>query len=92
MAKIKDEAQTEADKLAQVEALVIPMKVSPTGVIYGSVNSVQIAEKLAEKGFEIDRKYIQVGDVKAVGDFKATIKLHKEVSVEIPFTVVADEN
>lgn len=91
LAKIKEDAQALADKLAQVETLIIPMKVSATGVIYGSVNNVQIADKLKEKGFDIDRKIILVSDVKQVGSYKATIKLHKEVSVEVPFEVVAEE-
>lgn len=91
LAKIKEDAQALADKLAQVETLIIPMKVSATGVIYGSVNNVQIADKLKEKGFDIDRKIILVNDVKQVGSYKATIKLHKEVSVEVPFEVVAEE-
>ena len=89
--KIKNEAQALADKLAQVEGLVIPMKVGTTGTIYGSVNNLQIAEKLQEKGFEVDRKLILVQDVKQVGSYTATVKLHKEVSVEIPFEVVAEE-
>lgn len=88
--KIKNEAQALADKLAEV-ALAIPTKVSATGVIYGSVNSLQIADELQKLGFDIDRKIIVVKDVKAVGSYHATVKLHKEVSVEIPFEVVAEE-
>ena len=79
-----------AAKLGEV-SLTIPTKVSATGVIYGSVNSLQIAEELQKKGFSIDRKIIIVKDVKAVGSYVATVKLHKEVSVEIPFEVVAEE-
>ena len=86
--KIKNEAQALADKLAEV-ALTIPTKVSATGVIYGSVNSLQIADE--KLGFDIDRKIIVVKDVKEVGSYHATVKLHKEVSVEIPFEVVAEE-
>lgn len=88
--KIKNEAQALADKLAGV-ALTIPTKVSATGVIYGSVNSLQIADELKKLGFDIDRKIIVVKDVKEVGSYHATVKLHKEVSVEIPFEVVAEE-
>lgn len=88
--KIKNEAQALADKLAEV-TLTIPTKVSATGVIYGSVNSLQIADELKKLGFDIDRKIIVVKDVKAVGSYHATVKLHKEVSVEIPFEVVAEE-
>ena len=88
--KIKNEAQALADKLAEV-ALTIPTKVSAKGVIYGSVNSLQIADELKKLGFDIDRKIIVVKDVKEVGSYHATVKLHKEVSVEIPFEVVAEE-
>lgn len=88
--KIKNDALELAAKLGQV-SLTIPTKVSATGVIYGSVNSLQIADELQKKGFNIDRKIIIVKDVKAVGSYVATVKLHKEVSVEIPFEVVAEE-
>jgi hypothetical protein len=50
-----------------------------------------VLKKLQEKGFEVDRKLILVQDVKQVGSYTATVKLHKEVSVEIPFEVVAEE-
>lgn len=89
LAKIKAEAQAVADKLSGV-ALTIATKVSNQGVIYGSVNSLQIAEELQKLGIEIDRKRIVVKDVKSVGDYVAVVKLHKEVSAEIPFTVVAE--
>lgn len=89
--KIKQEAQALADKIAQVPALVIATKVSPTGVIYGSVNSLQIADKLSEAGFDIDRKRIDVKGVKEIGDYTALVHLHKEVSVEVPFKVVDED-
>lgn len=90
LAKIKQDAQDLADRLAQLEPLEIATKVSATGVIYGSVNALQISDKLKEKGFDIDRKLIQLKDVKSVGSYKALINLHKEVSVEVPFNVVAE--
>ena len=71
-------------------ALTIATKVSNSGSIYGSVNSLQIADELAKLGFAIDRKKIVVKDVKTVGDYVAVVKLHKEVSAEVPFTVVAE--
>ena len=89
--KIKQEAQALAEKLAKVPAIVIATKVSPTGAIYGSVNSLQIADKLNEAGFEIDRKRIDVKGVKEIGDYTAIVNLHKEVSVEIPFKVVDED-
>ena len=91
LAKIKADAEELAAKLAPV-ALTIATKVSTTGTIFGAVGNIQIAEALAKLGFEIDRKTIVVKDtVKEVGSYTATVKLHKEVSVEIPFEVVAEE-
>ncbi len=89
LAKIKEAAQAVADKLAGV-ALTIATKVSSSGSIYGSVNSLQIADELQKLGFDIDRKKIVVKDVKTVGDYVAVVKLHKEVDAEVPFTVVAE--
>lgn len=89
--KIKKDAEAVAESLKNV-SLKIATKVSATGAIYGSVNNIQIAEELAKLGHNIDRKIIFVKDtVKEVGQYKAIIKLHKEVSVEIPFEVVAEE-
>ena len=91
LAKIKADAEELAAKLAPV-ALTIATKVSATGTIFGAVGNIQIAEALAKLGYEIDRKTIVVKDtVKEVGSYIATVKLHKEVSVEIPFEVVAEE-
>ena len=89
--KILNDAKELAEKLSKVEPIKIAMKVSATGTIYGSVNNVQIADELKKQGFEIDRKIIVMKDVKEVGAYTATVKLHKEVSVEIPFEVVAEE-
>ncbi len=91
IAKIKADAEALAAKLSAVEPIKIATKVSSTGSIYGSVNNLHIAEELAKQGFDIDRKTIVVKDVKEVGSYTATVKLHKEVSVEIPFEVVAEE-
>ena len=89
--KIKKDAEELAAQLAGV-SLKIATKVSSTGTIFGSVGSIQIAEELEKLGHKIDRKTIIVKDaVKEVGSYKAVVKLHKEVSVEIPFEVVAEE-
>ena len=89
LAKIKADAEELAAKLAPV-SLTIATKVSATGTIFGSVGNIQIAEELQKLGHNIDRKIIVVGAVKEVGSYKATVKLHKEVSVEIPFEVIAE--
>ena len=88
--KIKADAQAVADSLKDV-ALTIAAKVSATGTIYGSVSNIQIAEELDKLGHEIDRKLIVIKEsVKEVGHYTATVKLHKDVAVEIPFEVVAE--
>ena len=91
IAKIKQDAQDLAAKIEGI-SLTIATKASATGKIYGSVTNIQIAEALAKLGHEIDRKSIVVKDaVKEIGSYKAVVKLHKEVNVEIPFEVVAEE-
>ena len=88
--KIKKDAEAMAAKLEGV-SLTTATKVSSTGTIFGSVSNIQIAEALAKLGHEVDRKIIVVKDaVKEVGSYKAVVKLHKEVAVEIPFEVVAE--
>jgi large subunit ribosomal protein L9 len=88
--QIKTTAQELANKMEGV-SLTIGVKASSTGTIFGSVTNIQIADALKEKGFEVDRKIIVIKDsVKEVGSYTATAKLHKEVSVEIPFEVVAE--
>ena len=87
--KIKKDAEAVAESLKDV-TLTIATKVSATGTIFGSVSNIQIAEELAKLGHNVDRKIIFVKGVKEVGSYTATIKLHKEVSVEIPFEVVAE--
>lgn len=90
-AKVKAEAEQLAKKLEGVK-LTIGAKTSSTGKIFGSVNNIQIAEALAAKGFEIDRKSITLSEdqVKEVGTYKAEIKLHREVKVSIEFEVVSE--
>ena len=90
MAQIKADAEAAAAALEGV-SLTIGAKTSSTGTIFGSVNSIQIAEALEKLGHNIDRKCIYIKEaVKEVGNYVATIKLHKEVSVEIPFEVVSE--
>ena len=90
-AKLKDLALSIAEKLKAVQ-LVIGAKTSTTGKIFGSVNTIMLAEAINAKGFEIDRKQIMISDdsVKEVGNYTAKIKLHKEVIVELGFEVVSE--
>ncbi|MGZ2368368.1 50S ribosomal protein L9 [Ancylomarina sp. YFZ004] len=88
--KIKNEALELAKKLEAV-TITLGAKTSTTGKIFGSVNNIQISEALAAQGFEIDRKVIAIKDaVKEIGKYTASIKLHKEVKVDIAFEVVSE--
>ncbi|MFC2104767.1 50S ribosomal protein L9 [Bacteroidota bacterium] len=89
--KIKNEAQESAKTLEKV-SLSIGAKTSSTGKIFGSVNTIQIAEALKEKGYKVERKNISIPEdqIKEVGKYTATVKLHKEVSVDIEFEIVAE--
>ncbi|HPR60451.1 MAG TPA: 50S ribosomal L9 C-terminal domain-containing protein, partial [Prolixibacteraceae bacterium] len=70
----------------------IGAKTSTTGKIFGSVNNIQLAESIAEKGIEVDRKNITLPKegVKEVGTHTAKIKLHREVVVDFEFEVVSE--
>lgn len=90
--KIKADAETLAKALS-ASVVKIGAKAGTSGKIFGSVNAMQVADALKEQfKFDIDRKSIHVdGDsIKELGTHKATVKLHKEVSVEISFEVVAE--
>ena len=89
LAKIKADAEELAKKMEGV-SLTIATKVSATGTIFGSVGAIQIAEELAKLGFEIDRKIIAVDAAKEIGEYTATVRLHKEVAVKVPYSVVAE--
>ena len=91
LAKILADAEAEAAKLNGV-SVEVTAKVSATGVLYGSVTAATVAEELAKKGIEIDRKRIIMKDIKTVGEYAATAVFHKEVKVEIPVTVLAEGN
>lgn len=89
--KVKNEALEIAKKLENKE-LKIGAKTSSTGKIFGSVTEIQIAEAINAKGFEIDRKAIILKDesIKEVGTYTATVKLHREVELEINFEVFSE--
>ena len=71
-------------------ALTVAAKVSTTGQLYGSVNTATVAEELKKLGHDIDRKIITMRDIKKIGDYVALVHFHKEVTVEIPVKVVAE--
>ncbi len=92
--KLEKIRQDAVDLAAKMEGLklTIGAKASSNGKIFGSVNTIQIAEALKNAGFDIDRKIILIknDNIKELGSFTATIKLHREVKVDVPFDVVAE--
>lgn len=88
---IKQQAQEEAEKLQGLE-VTIETLAGADGKLFGSVTAIQIAARLKEQGYEVDRKTITLDDIRQTGDYTATIHLHKEVKAEIEIHVVRQEN
>ena len=83
-------AQAIADRMANVE-VVIARKVGETEALYGSVTTADIAEALAAKGFELDRRKLQlVEPIKKLGEFEVPLKLHRDVTTNVKVRVVAE--
>ena len=90
-AQFKEAAEKLAEKLKDV-SITIGAKTSTKGKIFGSVNTIQIAEELGKKGFEVDRKNITIKEelIKEVGKYTANVKLHRGVEVEVPFEIISE--
>ncbi len=90
LAQIKADAEAAAAALQGV-SLTIGAKTSSTGTVFGSVNAIQIAEALEKLGHNVDRKLIVIDQpVKEVGKYTAHVNFHKDVTVDVPFEVVAE--
>ena len=89
--KALKDAKAVGEKLAGV-SVKIGAKVGEAGKIFGSINTIQLADALKGAGFVVDRKSIKLMNesIKEVGTYKASVKLHKEVSVEVSFEVVGE--
>jgi large subunit ribosomal protein L9 len=85
-------AQKTADALAELE-VKIASKVGTGDKLFGSVNNIDLADSLKKAGHDVDKKYINVigGNVKRLGKYNAVIRLHREVSLDLPFEVVAEK-
>ena len=91
LAKQKADAETMANGLTD-KTLKIGAKVGENGRIFGSVNTIQIADAIAALGFEVDRKSIKIkGDaIKSIGKYEAEVVFHRDVVRTIPFEVVEE--
>lgn len=91
--KIIDDANAVAEVLKGLE-IKIASKVGAGDKLFGSVNNIDVAAALEKEGQSIDKKFINVigGNVKRLGKYNAIIRLHREVSVELPFEVIAQKS
>lgn len=95
-ALLRKEAHDKATAVAQAEQfanikLDFIRKAGEHGLLYGSVTSMDIAEALHAKGYEVDRRRILLKDnIKEVGDYTVNVKLHREVVIEIPVVITAE--
>ena len=89
IAKAKADAEEKAKQFEGV-SLSIEARVSDGQNIYGSVGPAQLVEALAAQGINVEVKQFTTKGVKVLGQHVATVQLHKEVSVEVPFEVVPD--
>lgn len=86
--KLKNDAEAVAAKMGDL-TLEIPAKAGESGKIFGAVTTLQVAEALKEKGFDIDRRKISFNqEIKNLGEYTAEIDLHKDVKHEIAIKVV----
>ena len=89
-AKNVAEAQAKAAQLA-AKPVQVNVKVGESGKLYGSVTSAQVSAALAELGFEVDKKNIEVPEIKETGEFEAKVKCYKGVFADVKLNVVAEE-
>ena len=71
---------------------MIARKVGETEALYGSVTTVDIADALAAKGIEVERRKLQLHDpIKQLGEFNVPVKLHREVTAQVKVKVIAEK-
>lgn len=87
----RERARGFADRLQGVEC-VVARRVGETGTLYGSVTSADVAEHLAARGIEVDKRRIQLGEpLKELGEFPVTVRLHRDVAAELTVRVVRED-
>jgi large subunit ribosomal protein L9 len=90
-AEERQTAEALASRLSQAE-ITIERRVGETEALYGSVTSADIAEALAAKGLEIDKRKIHLDEpIKAIGDFTVPVRLHRDVTAQLTVHVVKQD-
>ena len=83
------EAEAKAAKLS-AQTVSVPVKVGESGKLYGSVTAAQVAAALVELGFEVDKKNVEVPEIKELGEFEAKVKCYKGVFADVKLNVVEE--
>jgi large subunit ribosomal protein L9 len=88
----RDRATAEAQSAQMKDLrLTFERKVGEHGLLYGSVTSMHVADALKEKGYEVDRRRVHLSEpIKETGDYTVSVRLHRDVTVEIPVTVAGE--
>ena len=91
-AKLIEDANAIAETIKGLD-IKIASKVGTGDKLFGSVNNINLAESIAKSGTTLDKKFIKVvgGSVKRLGKYQASVRLHREVVVDINFEVVAEK-
>ncbi len=89
--KLIKDATKIANAIKELE-IKITAKTGDGSKLFGSISNANVAEELAKAGQEVDKKFIKVegGTVKRIGKYNTTIRLHREVIVELPIEIIAE--
>ena len=86
----KSTAEAQAEQIKAVK-LTFERKSGEHGILYGSVTTMDIAEALQAKGYEIDRRKLTLSDtIKELGDYTVKVKLHRDVTIDLPVEVLGE--
>jgi large subunit ribosomal protein L9 len=92
LAKAKSSADVQAEKLSAESLAFIRKSRGQDGRLFGSVTTADIASELERRGYEIDKKRISLSEpIKKLGEYKASVRLHPEVSAQVTVTVKSEE-
>ena len=86
---IIDEAKARAEKIKALE-IKLPSKVGSGDKLFGSISNIDLASAISSKALELDKKFITLPGKTSLGKYEATIRLHREVSFELPFEIIPD--
>lgn len=90
--RVVKQAQILADKLAQI-SLTMPVKAGEEGKLFGSVTNIDIEKALKTKGFDVDRRKIQLAQpIKVLGDYEVPVRFTSDVTANVKVSVVAEAN